>query len=62
MRKELEAVIREEGWSKASVGKLHKLDSFIKESLRLSPLASSMFSPPVTRVRYLLQPSSRHAT
>jgi len=38
MRKEVEAVIQEEGWSKASVSKLRKVDSFIKESLRLSPL------------------------
>jgi len=37
MRKEVEAVIKEEGWSKASVSKLRKLDSFVKESLRLSP-------------------------
>ncbi|KAF8330118.1 cytochrome P450, partial [Amanita rubescens] len=37
MRKEVEAVIQKEGWSKASFSKLRKLDSFIKESLRLSP-------------------------
>ena len=31
MRKELGAVIPDKGWSKASVGKLDKLNSFIKE-------------------------------
>ena len=45
MRKELEAVIGEEGWSKASINKLLKLDSFVKESLRLSPLGTCTFSP-----------------
>jgi len=40
MRKEAEAVIQEEGWSKASFSKLRKLDSFIKESLRLSPFGA----------------------
>ncbi|KIL61610.1 hypothetical protein M378DRAFT_166728 [Amanita muscaria Koide BX008] len=34
MRDEVEAVIREEGWSKTAIGKLKKLDSFVKESLR----------------------------
>ncbi|KIL60300.1 hypothetical protein M378DRAFT_168328 [Amanita muscaria Koide BX008] len=36
LREEIEAVISEEGWSKESVRKLRKLDSFIKESLRLT--------------------------
>ncbi|KAF8639979.1 hypothetical protein AX17_001225 [Amanita inopinata Kibby_2008] len=36
LREEIESVRQEEGWSKATVGKLRKLDSFIKESLRLS--------------------------
>ncbi|KIL66539.1 hypothetical protein M378DRAFT_160521 [Amanita muscaria Koide BX008] len=36
MRDEVEAMIREEGWSKTAIGKMKKLDSFIKESLRFS--------------------------
>ncbi|KAM6493880.1 Cytochrome P450 [Amanita muscaria] len=36
MRDEVEAVIQEEGWSKNAIGKMRKLDSFVKESLRLS--------------------------
>ncbi|KAF8347875.1 cytochrome P450 [Amanita rubescens] len=37
LRREAEAIIREEGWSKAAISKLSKLDSFVKESLRLAP-------------------------
>ncbi|KIL61336.1 hypothetical protein M378DRAFT_166987 [Amanita muscaria Koide BX008] len=36
MRDEVEVMIQEEGWSKSAIGKMRKLDSFIKESLRLS--------------------------
>jgi DNA-binding SARP family transcriptional activator len=37
IREEIIAVIKEEGWSKTAMGKLRKLDSFIKESLRVTP-------------------------
>ncbi|KAJ6451927.1 cytochrome P450 [Mycena sanguinolenta] len=36
MREEVERVIAEEGWSKASVSKMYKIDSFIRESQRLT--------------------------
>ncbi|KAJ7451356.1 cytochrome P450 [Mycena latifolia] len=36
MREEAERVIDAEGWSKASLGKMHKIDSFLRESQRLS--------------------------
>ncbi|KIL65514.1 hypothetical protein M378DRAFT_162148 [Amanita muscaria Koide BX008] len=36
LRDEIEGVIKEEGWSKDSISKLRKVDSFIKECLRLS--------------------------
>ncbi|KAF8994954.1 cytochrome P450 [Cyathus striatus] len=36
IREEVEAVIAEEGWTKASMSKMRKLDSFMKESTRLS--------------------------
>ncbi|KAF8735505.1 hypothetical protein AX14_001941 [Amanita brunnescens Koide BX004] len=36
LREEIEAVINKEGWTKLSVGKMWKLDSFLKESQRLS--------------------------
>ncbi|KAJ7086862.1 cytochrome P450 [Mycena belliarum] len=36
MREEAERVIAEEGWSKASLASMHKIDSFLRESQRLS--------------------------
>ena len=35
MRQEIEAIIEAEGLTKASIGKMRKVDSFIKESLRI---------------------------
>lgn len=40
MREEVEHVIAEEGWSKASLARMHKLDSFLRESLRLTGSAA----------------------
>ena len=40
LREEIEAVIQEQGWSKASVAMMTKLDSFVKETMRLSPLGA----------------------
>ncbi|KAJ6627497.1 cytochrome P450 [Mycena sp. CBHHK59/15] len=34
MREEVDGIVKEEGWSKAAVGKMHKLDSFLRESQR----------------------------
>jgi len=36
MREEVEAVINEEGWTKSAMGKLRKVDSFLRESQRIS--------------------------
>ncbi|KJA16226.1 hypothetical protein HYPSUDRAFT_47536 [Hypholoma sublateritium FD-334 SS-4] len=36
MREEVEAVISSEGWTKAAMGKMRKVDSFLKESQRLA--------------------------
>lgn len=38
LREEIEAAIKEYGWTKHAVMKMRKLDSFIKEALRLNPL------------------------
>ncbi|KAJ6609424.1 cytochrome P450 [Mycena sp. CBHHK59/15] len=35
MRDEVERVVAEEGWTKAAIGKMHKVDSFLRESQRL---------------------------
>ena len=36
LRQEIEAVIAEEGWTKAGMDKLHKLDSFLRETQRMN--------------------------
>jgi hypothetical protein len=43
MREEVETVINEDGWTKAAVGRLWKVDSFLKESQRLSGGGLRMF-------------------
>ncbi|KAF8991075.1 cytochrome P450 [Cyathus striatus] len=40
MREEVETVIVDDGWMKEAMGKMRKLDSFVKESIRLSSLCS----------------------
>ncbi|KAF8211729.1 cytochrome P450 [Mycena galopus ATCC 62051] len=39
LREEAERVIAEQGWSKAALGSMHKIDSFIRESQRLTGTA-----------------------
>nr|BED42931.1 cytochrome P450 monooxygenase [Trametes versicolor] len=36
LRDEVEGIIAEEGWTKTSLGKMRKVDSFLKESMRLA--------------------------
>ncbi|KAI8989894.1 cytochrome P450 [Trametes punicea] len=36
LREEVESIIAEEGWTKTSIGKMRKVDSFLKESMRLA--------------------------
>ncbi|KAK7058630.1 hypothetical protein VNI00_002266 [Paramarasmius palmivorus] len=36
LRREVEEAIREDGWSKVAMGKMRTLDSFLKESMRVS--------------------------
>lgn len=36
LRKEVEDVVAEHGWTKDAVQKMHKIDSFLKESQRLN--------------------------
>jgi len=38
LREEVDAVIREEGWTKAGIDKMHKIDSFLKETQRVDGL------------------------
>ena len=48
LREEVEEVVKSEGWTKAGLDKMHKIDSFIKESQRLNSLGSRKWSPPPT--------------
>jgi len=36
LREEVDAVIKEQGWTKAGMDKMYKIDSFLRETLRLS--------------------------
>ncbi|THC96863.1 hypothetical protein EYZ11_003687 [Aspergillus tanneri] len=48
LREEVFQVLREDGWKKTSMYKLKRVDSFIKETLRLSP--QSMILPDGTKI------------
>jgi cytochrome P450 len=39
LRQEVEAVIREEGWTKAGIDKMYKIDSIIRETQRIDGLS-----------------------
>jgi hypothetical protein len=39
LREEVDAVIREEGWTKAGVDKMYKIDSFLKETQRVDGIS-----------------------
>ena len=40
LREEVDAVIAEEGWTKAGIDKMHKIDSFLRETQRLGGIAT----------------------
>jgi cytochrome P450 len=44
LREEVEAVVNTEGWTKAAISKLRKVDSFLKESQRLNGLSCHTMS------------------
>jgi hypothetical protein len=41
LREEIETIIEEEGWTKASMAKMRKLDSFFRETQRLRNVSAS---------------------
>jgi hypothetical protein len=45
LREEVNAVIKEEGWTKAGIDKMHKIDSFLRETQRLDGLVTSPLDP-----------------
>jgi len=36
LREEVESIVKEQGWTKASIFNMRKLDSFLRESQRIS--------------------------
>ena len=40
LREEVDSIVEKEGWSKASLAKMRKIDSFLKESQRLVGIGS----------------------
>ncbi|KAF9445594.1 cytochrome P450 [Macrolepiota fuliginosa MF-IS2] len=42
LRQEMEEAIAEEGWTKNAMDKMHKLDSFIKETMRMRPISAGL--------------------
>jgi hypothetical protein len=43
LREEVEAVIATDGWTKSAMGKMRKVDSFIKEAQRLEGLGLCVY-------------------
>ena len=59
LREEVETITAVDGWTKAAMGKMRKLDSFLKESQRFngiglsaSPSLPPPFSPPFSSFRH----------
>lgn len=46
MRDEVDAIVEEEGWTKNSMSKMRKIDSFLRESQRFHGLSSCAFLVP----------------
>ena len=40
LREEVDAVIKDEGWTKAGVDKMYKIDSFLRETQRLDGIST----------------------
>ena len=47
LRKEVESIVNEQGWTKASIFNMRKLDSFLREAQRLSSFPASEDFPPL---------------
>ena len=43
LREEVEQIVQEEGWTKNSMGKMRKVDSYLKECQRLDGLGSRTY-------------------
>jgi len=60
LRQEVEAVVAEEGWTKAGMDKMHKIDSFLRETQRIDGLSNSSLASfrivPITNHSYPFSP------
>ncbi len=45
MRQEIKDIVAREGWSKNALDKMHSVDSFIKESMRINGIFTCASSP-----------------
>ena len=41
LREEVEGIVEKDGWTKTALGKMHKVDSFVKECLRMQGIKLS---------------------
>jgi len=55
LRQEVEAVIKEEGWTKAGIDKMYKMDSLLRETQRVDGISSG----PLDSFHSLSIPSTR---
>ena len=46
LREEVESIVKEQGWTKASIFNMRKLDSFLREAQRLHGFNSGRDHPP----------------
>ena len=51
LRDEVNAIVGEYGWTKAAIDRMHRIDSFIRESQRLNPVGTSEFNSVCDLVR-----------
>ncbi|KAI0327080.1 cytochrome P450 [Cubamyces sp. BRFM 1775] len=49
LRDEIEPIVREEGWTKAALGKMWKTDSVLREAQRVNGINTSEFTTPTRR-------------
>jgi len=55
LREEIDALVAENGWQKSTLMKMKKLDSFVKESLRMNMVSGGISSLHSTqRTNYML--------
>jgi hypothetical protein len=55
LREEVDAVMKEEGWTKAGMDKMNKIDSFLRETKRLDGLAVRSLDSPLSNYEILIR-------